>query len=236
MKLLGVDLETGGMFGGNLEENFITEGGYVVFDTEVGQPVIIRNTLVTPVRPIVPEAVQYTGITTDMAQRYGVGVEVFLTTLFKDMAEADYIVAHNGNAFDRVILESQAKVCGLEMPNRPWIDTMTDVPYPANCVNRNLTYLAGFHKLVNCFPHRAVTDVLTMFEVLNHYDLDEVVQIAKSPTYVVQALVKFETKEKAKAAKFRWDGSNKRWTKDIKACFFENESKSWDFDYKILEE
>lgn len=236
IKLLGLDLETGADFSGSLENNFITEGGFAVWDAEYNQPVIIKNTLVIPTRPIVPEAVQYTGITTEMAQRYGTSLENFLKGLAFAMEQADYIVAHNGNKFDKPLLEHQFAIAGIPMPEKPWIDTMTDVPYPGNCMSKNLTYLAGFHKILNSFPHRAVTDVLTMLEVLAKYDLNEVIQISQSPTLTIQADVNYDTKEKAKAFKFWWDAPNKRWLKELKSCYYEKESKQWDFGHKILDD
>ena len=47
MKLLGVDLETGGSFDADIiKDNFITEIGAVLWDTELGQPVKMLNELV----------------------------------------------------------------------------------------------------------------------------------------------------------------------------------------------
>ncbi len=238
MLLLGIDLETGGSFDAPKEDNFITEIGAVLWDTNHG-PVKIFSEILNLGKEICPEAEEYTGITNQVIKKYGLDpyahTQLFrskMNELFYMMTKVDYIVAHNGLEFDKPILIRFINSLGNHMPDKTWIDTMIDVPYPNNCASRSLTFLAGFHLLLNCFPHRAITDVLTMMAILMKYDLDEVIKCAETP--IVEAVwsspypskhkykgdskayllaMKEFTKNKSLASKyrFRWNPEDKEW-------------------------
>lgn len=231
MLLLGIDLETGGDFNSPVEQNFITEIGMVLWDTTFNQPIKMHNYLITPKQAICQDAEVYTGITNEMAKKWSTDIAKVASLVNQMFELADYVVAHNGNRFDKPIME-----VNFNLPEKTWIDTMTDVPYPPNCTNRNLSYLAQFHLLLNSFPHRALTDVLTMLTILNKYDLEEVIKIAQSPVLTVEAQTTFAEKEKPKAAKFRWNPEKKVWYKEVKELFFEEESKNWNFKYTVTKE
>ena len=125
---------------------------------------------------------------------------------------------------------------------------MIDVPFPTNCKSRNLTYLSAFHKILNCFAHRAVTDVLTMFEVVKQYDWEEVIANANSPVVRARAITAAPNwnnkesmevfnaqKDLIKKAGFRWDGEAKTWERETKQVFIEKESPEWEFQWKLIE-
>ena len=192
--LLGYDLETGASFDVDPGENWITEIGAVLWDTDTQTPVQMFNTLIqTEGREVSPEAQQYTGITTEQCNKWGVMLDAALNRFNQMLEKADYVVAHNGRNFDNVVMKNQYKMTGVMselFDTAPLIDSMTDIPYPANCVARNLTYLAGFHLILNSFPHRAVTDVLTMLSIVSKYDWETVESIANSP--VVKYIAKFD--------------------------------------------
>ena len=236
MKVLGFDLETGAAFDVPKEENWITEIGCVLWDTDTNLPLEMYNTLVQPEgKEISAEAVQYTGITTEMCEKHG-EKECLALDHFRHMAtKADYIVAHNGREFDIPILAARFKAWDLPTPGKPLIDTMTDLPLPDNCKSRNLTYLNGFHLFANPFPHRAITDVLSMLTVMSKYPWEEVRAIADSPVvqYIAQfsypkerkggnfkeAMAEFnKIKDAVKGLGFRWHPDTKTWvlkTKEI---------------------
>lgn len=211
MILLGIDLETGGEFNSSNEENFITEIGAVLWDTKYNAPVAMQNILIRSDKEISKEAEQYTGISTNMVNDYGITIQEASRVILLMFNKCDFVVAHNGLNFDKPIMEKY-----FNLPEKFWIDTMIDVGYPANCVSKNLTYLAGFHLILNSFPHRAITDVLTMLTILAKYDLNNVIESAKSPMVKLQAIVSFDNKELAKKAGFKWDGSNKIWIKEMR--------------------
>ena len=238
MLLLGIDLETGGSFDAPKEDNFITEIGACLWDTNHG-PVKMFSEILNLGKPICKEAEEYTGITDRMKLDYGINEmihpQIFRTKtqeLFYFMTKADYIVAHNGLEFDKPILMQFLKSIGIQMPDKTWIDTMIDVPYPKNCTSRSLTYLAGHHLILNCFPHRAITDVLTMMTILMKYDLSEVIKCAETPiieavwsspypskhkfrgdskAYLLAMKEFTENKSLASKHRFRWNPENKEW-------------------------
>jgi DNA polymerase-3 subunit epsilon len=238
MLLLGLDFETGGSFDKPLTENWITEVGACLWDTEVQQPVRMMNVLVWQEKESFPEAEQYTGITTEMLKKYGGSLETALKGLLSMAEKADHIVAQNGLMFDRPLLAQELYSLGYgeRTPKHLWLDTTCDVPYPENCRQTNLTYLAGFHLLLNCFPHRAITDVLTMMTILSKYDINQVIRNASEPTLVVRALTNFDQKELAKKAGFYWNPEDKVWLKSMRKSKYEAVKETWNFEHKIVKE
>ncbi len=236
MILLGLDLETGAEFEKDIEDNFITEVGLVLWDTDHG-PVSIYSQILDQGKEVCAQAEQYTGISTEVVKKYG---NPFLrevaATIMMYIDKADYIVAHNGLEFDRnvlrLFLKQELEDNDLKRyDEKVMIDSMIDVPYTENCKSRNLTYLAGFHLILNCFPHRAITDVMTMLSVMLKYPMEQILESAHSPMveyvwkqdypnkrkfkdikdYII-AMTEFDRrKDLAKANNFRWDADNKLW-------------------------
>ena len=241
MLLLGLDLETGGAFNASPETNFITEIGLVLWDAEFSQPVDFLSQLLKPDHPVAPESVEYTGISDELLSRHGRPADIrTLQPITKLMKKADYIVAHNGREFDRPLIEALFARFGLKMPETPWLDTQYDVDYPRNCASRNLIYLAGFHGMVNPFPHRAVMDVLTMLTVLARYDIQHVVANSQRKWLIVQANVSYDEREKAKEKGFRWqsDGGKtyeKCWVKRVREEQLPVLQSDCDFNLTVLE-
>lgn len=229
MKILGIDFETTGL---EFNKDRVIEVGAVVWDTDNQKPLAMQSELVKPENftAVPEEIVRITGISTDMVEEYGVTPEAAFIRLIELAKKADYLVAHNAG-FDRSFFESELKNLGLDIPDTPWICTLQDVPYPSSIVTRKLSYLAAEHKILNPYSHRAVFDVLTMLDVLKNYKIDEVVQRSKSPSVKVTAIVSFEEKDKAKNLGFRWDGSNKTWSKSYKEC--DIESVQFPFEVRV---
>lgn len=242
MLLAGIDIESGDKFDVPPKDQFITELGMVLWCTELQQPVAFYNQLfLHPTKVVAEEAADYTGITQDMLLKYGVApspIEAAKIQMF--LNKADYYVAHNGLNFDKPLIEEFMSIQGRPLPSKYWIDTTIDVPYPKHCRQTNLTYLAGYHKILNPFAHRAVTDVLTMLTILDLYDINAVVASAKEPLVVVKAEVSFHDKDKAKEMKFGWEKSGeiyypKSWIKVMKRNHFERVRESWPFMTTVLE-
>ena len=236
MLITGIDIETGATFETPKEDTFITELGAVLYDTELESPVQMMNVLVNQDREVSPEATVYTGITTEMCRKYGVSITEALMTLLPLYNRADYIVGHNGLAFDKPIIGAQIKKTFTTSPfqKKPWIDTIIDIKFPSNCMNTSLTYLQGFHGF--CYPgHRAIFDVMAMLKILAMYDIHAIAALANSPIVTVQAIVNGwqdkATQTKVKKAGFRWNPDNKTWTKDMRECSVE--SANFDFNYII---
>lgn len=236
MLLLGLDLESGDSFSVAPADQFITEIGLVLWDTDYRQPVEFFNRLIyDPEKKVDPKAAEYTGISENLLKTHGVTPGPYLVAeILKLCNKADYYVAHNGLAFDKQLLTSSLRSWGKDLPDKPWIDTMIDVPYPTHCRSRNLTYLAGYHQILNCFAHRAVTDVLTMMAILDKYDLDPIYESANSPLVLVSAMVGYNDRQLAKDAGFSWERAGteyrpKAWVKLMKQYQYDNVRDSWSF-------
>ncbi|MEG7787053.1 hypothetical protein U2388_15000, partial [Listeria monocytogenes] len=57
----------------------------------------------------------------------------------------------------------------------PWLDTRYDLPHEEEPESRKLKHLACDLGFTNPFPHRAVTDVLTMCRVTASHDFGAIV-------------------------------------------------------------
>jgi len=242
MKLLGLDFES--VWDLNPKTTKITEIGAILYDWDTNKPEEILSTLVWdetyPESP--PELVRLTGITDDLLKRKGIPPVDGIVKLNKLMCEADYIVAHNGLGFDKPIYENHcAKLCPLLkhetlLVDKPWIDTLTDIPYGAHITSRNLNMLAYEHKFINPFSHRAVFDVLTMMEILSRYDINQVVEISKTPMVHAIAKVSFQDKDKAKGRGYYWNPEEKKWYKPMREFYISKEIEGADFYVEVIQQ
>lgn len=246
MILLGLDLETGHNYENKAEKAKISELGVVIWDTDHNMPVDMANVIVKHETPVAKVAEEYTGLMNEIVDKYGktLGYALHLLVGMHNRYKPDFIVAHNAFGFDRdIVIEALKDFTEWKTPpmqrNRdevfgtPWIDTIIDVPYPKKMVQRNLTYLAGAHLILNSFPHRALTDVLTMFSVASQYDWETIATSARSPmvkmkwnstypdrrnfgtsTQYQLAFSLFENKKNIVSKfGFKYDGQTKEWTK-----------------------
>ena len=239
MLVLGLDLETT-TFDQDLLR--VTELGAVLYDTELKCPIEVQADLVLEADtsfPMDPFVIKLTGITDDMLRNYGKKPTAVLDKFVELYNRAEYVVAHNGNEFDRPAMQRFIGRYSDTMKVLPepkhWIDTMIDLPYDELINTRKLQDLTGRHGFLNPFPHRAFTDVMSMMRVLFEYDFDQVLEISHSPELVFQAKVDFHNKDVAKAAKFRWDSGSRRWLYKMKKYFLDQEKYEagtlWDFNY-----
>lgn len=232
MNILGIDLETTSL---DVQSCYIVEIGMVLWDTGNHQPLFQAGGLVEiPNFESLPEVTtKITGISSDMMQ------EAIPWTSWerqlKFLAErASYFVAHN-HEFDRPILERHFDPSDRSLFERSWIDTMTDLPYPPEIKTRKLDYLCFEHGFFNPFPHRALTDVLSMLKILSFYPLEKVLQLADSPNVWLRADVSIDNRHKAKQRNFIWDPLNKYWVKQTKLILSQKEIQEADFGIEILQ-
>ena len=231
MLVLGFDFETTGV---DTTKDDIIEYAFVLYELSRKVPLILANGMVQTGLELTSEITELTGITAKDLEMYGqkkdVVAEVF--KYFVENHDIKYLVSHNGSQFDLPLLERY-----LESKSPvPMIDTMTDLPFPTRMQTRKLSYIAAEAGFLNPFSHRALFDVMTMLKILETFNIDEVIKLANSKTLTVQAMTGFSEKEKAKEAKFHWDGDKKMWLKQIKECSLDAVSKEWGFKYRILED
>lgn len=232
LRLLGIDFETTGL---DHQKERITEAGIVLWDVALKRPLTTVGVFYhdDAYPPLSPEIQRLTGLTDEILKEFGTAPKANLEWLERYVSahKVDYIVAHNGENFDKPFLFAELArhgVAGTCLRSLPWIDTRTDIPFPTEPDSRRLRHLALDCGFINPFEHRAVFDVLTMMKVLSHYNLDEVLAYQKIPFVTARAVVSFQDKELAKAQRYSWEKVGdktfpKCWVKRVKEDKFQAE-------------
>ena len=236
MFFLGLDLETTGL---DVKKDRIIEVGLVVYCTIRKKPLAMLSHLIRDetIGPLSDEIKEITGIDDWDLKEFGEDPKKVLGIVREFIERFPNVVAHNGRNFDIPFLYNEYDRFSLRRPN-PFtlIDTSTDVPYPEMVGTRKLGYLAAEHGFLNPFPHRAVTDVLTMLKVVGQYDTSEVIKWALAPNLKVRAVVTYDDRQKAKDLGYRWEAGEKLWVKTLKNFQLEAERERADFEVRVLEE
>jgi DNA polymerase III subunit epsilon len=209
MIICGVDLETTGL---SSETDTVTEIGAILWDTDLNEPVKFFNKLIKIDRPVPAEITKLTGITDALLQTHGEDPKDVWQAFKEFQLLADGFMAHNA-PFDKGFIEKQ---CGFKLKSDLWIDSVVDVSYPESIKIRSLKYLAAEHNILNFFPHRAISDVQTMFLVVSRYNWAETIANGRTPNVTLKAMVSYDQNQKAKAAGFYWDAAKKIWFKQVK--------------------
>ena len=230
MIVLGIDVETTGL---DPNKDKIIEIGCKLYDFKKQMSLGELSFIVDPMEEYIiqPEAERLHGISKEIIDTYAVDYSDTWNIVAEMARKADALMAHNA-PFDRGFLEKISPVFN----DKPWINTMVDIPYPPEITTRKLTYIAADHGIVNPNAHRALDDVNTMIQVAKNYDINTIVKRSNAKTITVRALVDYDNKDKAKEAKFHWDGNNKRWIKDIKDFELEDLKKSVEFKIREVKE
>jgi DNA polymerase III epsilon subunit-like protein len=242
MKLLGVDFETGEDFHKGKEENFITEAGLALWHSK-NKLISAQSLLMNAQKPLAQKVIELTHINQNMVNEFGMPEEYVASVLNYYVSMCEVLVAHN-IAFDRYYLQALLEKYNYTSHiNKPWIDTMTDVPYPKDCYDRGLLAVAAYHRILNYHPHRGLTDTLTMLTVLDHYDIDLVFQNSQSPRVAVIALTSPDQNEVVKQHRFRWYGKDRKdcdprllvsWAKECKQWELDSITKDLPFRYDVI--
>jgi DNA polymerase-3 subunit epsilon len=239
MILSAIDFETSGT---DPAKHRVTEIGAVLWDTATSSPLRVEGFIVNPGDDCEwdDKAIEVTGITPQIAAEQGIDSDEALSRLLYMIERGGAVCGHNCREFDEPMLAAWCKRAGAPMPEKLWIDTLTDVEYPTSMKTRQLTHLAAEHFILNFFGHRAVFDVMTMLKVLSCYDFERVHFLAQQPIVRVMANVSFKDKDLAKARGYGWKmpfvGAKKEvWLKNLKKCFLEQEIKEAGFPVVVLD-
>lgn len=223
MLVVGFDTETTGL---SVTEDHIIEVGAVLWDTERKAPLSMFSSMIKIEQKLDPKITELTGITDQDLEKFGRKASDVFAELNLFLYQAEAIVAHNGNLFDKPMHENNCKRNGFDALVKPWIDTSCDVDYPTNITTRRLSHLAADHGFLNPFAHRAVFDVMTMLKVMAHYDFGQILTWSKAPTLEIRADSTFQQKELVKKQNYRWDNERKIWHKSIKDFHLEDAKKA----------
>jgi DNA polymerase-3 subunit epsilon len=251
--ICGIDLE--GMnqnleFEGiNLGKDRVIEIGAALWDFELKAPVKIFSELIDePDRlSISPEVAELTGITDNILEKWGAKEQQIPNTLnqLKELFnQADFIMAHNGDQYDKPMLGAMFNRYGIPMPDKLWIDSLMDVEYPKKIKGRSLALLEYAHGFINPFPHRALSDVFSMLKIVSEYDLERMIQLAASPLIPIEAKLPTpnwgspeemkifnQKKHKISKARFKWNPNNKTWTKLVHQILIDEGKIDFDFEW-----
>lgn len=236
MRILGIDLETTGL---KIGEDKIIEMAYVVKEIGNPHPLLMETHFISEPYyvPHSKEIEVLTGITFEMIKEFGVTLYTACKKLNIALEGVDYILAHNGENFDKPFLFKQMAFQDILEPKRifetPWLDSSNDVEYPYP--TKKLKYLAAEYGIPTPHSHNAIFDVLTMLDIFELQDISKVIERSKSPWITIRALVEFETRDRAKRLRYFWEVSGdkiypKCWVKRIKECDFERECREADFE------
>lgn len=243
MKLLGIDFET---TSADIKTARILEMGLVVYDTDKKAPIFLSSTYLrdNTYPKLEEKIIELTGITQDMLDVYSFLPEPSFMWLLELISKSniDYIIGHNIRRFDLPLLENEFKRFGMDyspIAKIDTIDTMTDLPLKYAPDSRKLKYLACDHGFVPSFQHRALFDVLTTFQILENYSIEEIKEYKKVPFIVVRANVTYDDREKAKAERYSWERIGeavfpKSWVKEIKQNKLEEEKAKCPFQVIIV--
>ena len=254
--VLGIDLEGVNQNldkGVNLEVDRVTELGAVLWDWHLKGPVGFFSILIDEEDrlSIDDELEELTGISNKMLQNYGArgeGICQLLDLFSKNFLNlADYVMAHSGRDYDYIMLKGLYERHGRTMPEKLWIDSSTDIEYPAKMKKRSMAMLEHQHSFINPFPHRAITDVLSMFKIAINYPLDKMIPLAKSPVVKLVAelippnwksdseVEEFnKIKNKVAKAGFRWNPREKTWSKRVHQVLMDRGAISFDFKTSLV--
>ena len=229
MYLLGIDLETTGL---DPSSSDIIEVGYIIWDTNLSCPIQIGSNLIKINTPLPKEIKSLTGINDIQLNQFGVDLEQAIASLSNIAKKCDFLVGHNGIAFDRKYLSGACKKYSINFPQRYWIDTMIDIPYADSIKTRKLSYLAIEHSISYVSAHRAVFDIWTTMQILSKYNINEIIERAKTGFIKLIAQVSYADRVKASSQGFKWDSKNKIWFKILRTY----DAKNIKFDFPVSSE
>jgi DNA polymerase-3 subunit epsilon len=206
--VLILDTETTGL---SPKDSQVIEVGAILFSVP-NKAVITQLSFVLP---CIINTAEHVNHIPPVVTSLGPGPQAGLS-LFQQLVDtSDAIVAHNVD-FDK----QWFGIGPLPEIHKPWICTMTDVPWPKRLGIKNrpsVTALALAHSIPVWAAHRALTDCIYLAQIFERCDdLQTLLQAAQEPRQVYQALVSYDDRHLAKEAGFAWntDGT-KTWTNKL---------------------
>lgn len=231
MKILAFDTETTGL--PEDPDTSIVEAAFALYDTKEDRVMKCFSGLISSETKMTEKASEVNGIKDHHLVDYGLTRRQAFPLIHKAIAESDAVLAFNFS-FDKTMVEREFKRDQIPLPMTPWICAMNDVDYPSHVRGKNQGHIAADLGFLNPFPHVAVGDILTMVQICRTLQFSEdhwihLVAMASSPMITVKAHVNFNTNQKAKDQKFRWNPDKKIWFKEIRECQLADMELTCDF-------
>lgn len=224
MKILFFDTECNCL---DTENGFIQEIAWVIADTDTWRTLKAVSHLISwkTYYPIEPEALAVTELTREFCEANGRNANGVFSDLLHDATFVDIICGHNAIPYDIPMLATNVKrACfypfsDSEFSKKLVIDTLSDCPYPPTMKVHALKYLAYDHGYILSDAHQALADVFACKHLLSRYDLNQVIEIAKTPLVTLTAKIDFndlDSRDRIKQARFYWNNKRKLWEKRIR--------------------
>lgn len=233
MYFIALDLETTGL---DIQNDDILELGYAIYHIKNPAPLVMKTALIINQREITKEITEITGIDQEMINQFGQNPVTKYNELLEDIVKYDikWIVGHNMMEYDLPVLRNNMIRNGLLMYDLQVLDTKTDIKFTVKHKSTSLSYLLADHGVINPFPHRALTDAMSCAVLLYKYDIEKVLEVAKTPMLEIRADVNYDSKDLAKALQYGWDGDRKIWYKKIREFYLEEEKSKAKFPVLVL--
>lgn len=139
--------------------------------------------------PQTQEIIDITGITDEMLQAEGKPPMEAMLRLNSLLQECDYAMAHK-KVFDQTIANSLSARLGFVLEEKPWICTLSDLPWHSKFRCHRLSHLAldvGL-KMDHRSLHRASDDVALMLElVFSQWSIEEIMDYIAQPWAYLKA-------------------------------------------------
>jgi len=214
--LLSYDVETTGL---DKQKDRIIEIGLALYST--GQRKILESTsfLVQSDVPISAEVTEITGITQAAVDKFGYDPGDALDSFIDFAQQAEAIIGHNVIKFDRPITENAAKRLSRVLPEKLWIDTMTDIP---NVKGEQLITMCAKVGILLTGAHSALVDAMGVLGMAQFHSQDsaksfeKMAERAMSPIVLLQSHQDRNSNADAKKFQFRWNPNFKLWWKPVK--------------------
>ena len=234
-----LDVETTGF---DIDNDEVTEIAWVIKRHGATRP-LANFCAYVPGTVEIPEEVQgLTHITDSMRNEYGIDPPKLYDLLSAHLTKykVKYFAAHNGNDFDRHFVNRLFPKLKEEHANIPWIDTLTEMPWPDSFRCLQLGHIAAEFGFLNPFPHNALADVWTTAKIMDQFSWEEILKLHNSPTLIVRANVSYDDRNLAKDKRFRWETIGdkkypKQWVKKMKAIHYAEEKMTYDFQTEVVE-
>lgn len=211
-----LDVETTGL---NQAEDSIIEIGLrqFLFNKDNGDILALGSSYSSfqdPGRPLSQEIIDLTGITDEMIA----GHAIDWNEVSKHLEEAQVIIAHNAS-FDRPFIDRKSKTS----TERVWACSFKQIDWKKNGFTSSKLELLNIYHGFFTDSHRAINDVDALLYLLSlnteHNGkpyLHELLANARRPmTQVIASAAPFESKDHLKSRGYRWDNTNRFWTKVI---------------------